>query len=91
MADAPRLEFPEKSPYYVEVLGDLPYYLPIPEDIILKLRDNGHTLDQVREAIEESTHSRSDHWEREADRRVKEAITLFERYSPLYPRPEAKH
>lgn len=36
MAEFPRLEFPEKPPYFIEVLGDISYYLPLPENVILK-------------------------------------------------------
>ncbi len=32
----PQLEFPEKHPYYIEILGDFPYYVPLPEGVILK-------------------------------------------------------
>lgn len=36
LADRHKVEFPEVFPYYIEVLADLPYYVPLPEDIILK-------------------------------------------------------
>ncbi len=35
-SDAPKLEFPAKFPYYVEVLADLPYYVQLPENVMLK-------------------------------------------------------
>jgi hypothetical protein len=39
--DISKLEFPAKFPYYIEVLADLPYYVPLPENVILSPSEIG--------------------------------------------------
>lgn len=36
MVNPKNIDFPEKAPFFIEILGDLPYYLPIPDNMYIK-------------------------------------------------------